>query len=228
MKRITIGSIIIIILLLLATASAAAEELDMAYIQGGALVTNFTAPNARGVIARYTGVDLNEPVRKMRCKARFYGGGAVALVATPSPELSLHGITQRSIHAVFSSDGYHFGFYEDGILTDVLADGYTLDLTGETEYSFGFSISGNTITLTLPTGEKVKKWDDRVKTCNGQYIIFEHYLTADTVAHGFAPEITYVYGKGNNRRALEDDFQREDGLPGEAPTGHAYVQFRNE
>lgn len=204
------------------------SALDLAFIQDKALVTNLNYPNEKGIIARYTGLDLGEVPTQVTCRARFVGGGSVALVVTPSSEWSVQGITERSIHAVFTSDGYHFGFFEDGILTDVLADGYTLDTTGETEYTFGFAISGNTITLQLPTGKKVKKRDDRVVSCGGTHVIFEHYVTAEEAEIGAAPVITYLYAKGKALPAAEDDFQRPNGLPVAAPTGHTYVQFRNE
>ncbi len=206
-----------------------ASQLDVAYIKDGALVTNFNHLNEKGVVARYTGVDLGEAPTEVKCKARFYGGGAVAIVTTPSEEWSLAGITSRSIHAVFTSESYHFGFYENGVLVDVLADAYTLDTSGEKEYTFGFTISRSTITFLLPTGKKVKKVDDdRVKTCNGQRVIFEHYLTAEDVAGGSQAAITYCYAKGPKLKALKDTFERADGLPMEAPSGHLYVQFRNE
>lgn len=203
-------------------------ELDLAYIRSGALVTNFLNPTVDGIIARYTGTDLGASVKEVTCRARFYGGGAVALISGPIAEWSVDGITTRSIHAVFTSDGYHFGFFEDGRLTDVLADPYTLDLTGQTEYSFGYTISGTTITLQLPNGKKITKRDDRVKTCNGSRVIYEHYLTAENVAEQVAPEITYIRAKGGAKPTLKDDFQRADGLPASAPSGHIYAQFRNE
>ena len=137
-------------------------------------------------------------------------------------------MTTRSIHLVISSESYHFGFFEDGSLTDVLTGLYTLDTSGETEYTFGFSISNTTITLQLPTGEKVKKRDERVKTCNGTRIVFEHYLTATDVESNAMPSITYIYSKGKSKPALEDDFQRSDGALIESPTGHIYALFRND
>lgn len=202
--------------------------LDLAYIRDGALVTNLNAPNSRGIIARYTGADLGEVPREVTCTARFEGGGAVAIVATPSGDWSLAGITAASLHAVFTGSSYHFGFYEGGVLTDVLAGEYALDLGGTTEYTFGFTVKGDTLTLLLPNGKRDKKIDERVKTLNGRHVIFEHYLSAGDVAAGAAPAITAVYAKGADLPALEDDFQRGDGLPVAAPSGHVYVQFRNE
>ncbi len=202
---------------------------ENAYIQDGQLVTNLNFPNERGVIAKYTGIDLGEAPKEVRCKARFYGGGAVALVTTPSDSWSVEGITDRSIHAVFTSNSYHFGFFENGQLADVLSGSYDLDVTGKKEYDFGFTISKNNITFLLPTGKKVRKTDDeRVKACNGPYVFFEHYMTPEDAAIGAAPAITYVYAKGAKTPALKDDFNRTGGLPLTAPTGHVYVQFRNE
>lgn len=203
-------------------------ELDVAYIRDGELVTNFNYPNDKGIIARYTGVDLGEAPEKVSCRARFDGGGAVALIAYPAGKWSLAGLSERSIHVVFASDSYHLGFFEDGILTDVLTGEYTLDTTGEKEYTFGFAISKSTITLQLPTGKTAKKKDDRVLSCNGRNIIYEHYLSAGEVEREAAPVITYVYAKGRALPALEDDFQRGDGLPYMAPSGHLYAEFRNE
>ncbi len=202
---------------------------ENAFIQDGQLVTNLNFPNDKGVIARYTGIDLGEVPKEVKCKARFYGGGAVALVITPSDSWSVEGITARSIHAVFTSSSYHFGFFEDGQLSDVLSGPYELDLTGKKEYTFGFTIAGNNITFLLPTGKKVKKTDDkRVKACNGQYVFFEHYITPEDAAIGAMPAITYAYAKGAKQPAMKDDFQRSDGLPLSAPTGHIYRQFRND
>lgn len=203
-------------------------DLDLAFIRDGALVTNLNYPNARGVIARYTGVDLGEPPREVLCTARFDGGGAVAIIAGLDGHWSLEGITARSIHAVFTSEGYHFGFYEDGVLSDVLAGEYTLDTTGGTAYTFGFTISKRSLTLRLPTGGKDVKVDDRVVSLNGPYVVFEHYLTERDVERGASPAMTRVYAKGASLPALEDTFDRMDGLPVSAPSGHAYVQFRND
>lgn len=215
------------------------SQLDLAYILHGELVTNFNFPTDKGVVARYTGVDLLEPPVKVSCRAKFYGGGAVAIVsgpinsmlvdseAGPVSAFTVESITMRSIHAVFASDGYYFGFYEDGVLTDVLTGEYALDTTGQTEYTFGYSISGTTITLALPTGKTVKKKDPRVESCNGGRVFFEHYVTAEDAAEGYAPAITYVYAAGKEFPALEDDFGRTDGLPIAAPTGHTYIQFSN-
>lgn len=203
------------------------SQLDLAYIRDGELVTNLNQPNAKGIIARYTGADLGEAARRVSCTARFVGGGAVAIVAGPLEAWSVAGIMERSIHIVFASDGYHLGFCEGGVLKDVLTGEYTLDLSGETEYTFGFSISGDTITLQLPNGKTTKKKDARVKDCNGPRVIFEHYLTDAERAAGAYPAITAVYAKGRSLPALEDDFTRRDGLPVSAPSGHDYVQFRN-
>jgi len=202
--------------------------LDIALIRDGALVTNLNFENPRGVIARYTGVDLGEAPQTVTCRARFDGGGAVALISSAGGAWSIDGITKASIHAVFTSESYHFGFFEDGVLSDVLAGEYTLDRTGGKEYTFGYTISGTTLTLKLPNGKTDKKIDERVKALNGPYVIFEHYLTAEDVAAGAAPAIVSVYAKGKSLPALKDDFQRGDGLPFIAPSGHVYVQFRNE
>lgn len=235
MRHLRVLAFLLAALITLTTLSVSAEifvfsdtdDLDIAYIKDSALVTNFNYPNGNGIIARYTGVDLGEAPKEVKCSARFNGGGAVALVTTPSEDWSVAGITARSLHVVFSSEGYYLGFYEDGILTDVLTGAYTLDLTGETVYTFGMTISGSTITLALPNGKTVKKRDDRVKTCNGAYVIFEHYLTAENVEEHNAPAITSVYAKGASLDALKDDFDRNDGLPFVAPSGHVYMQFRN-
>lgn len=202
--------------------------LDIAYIQGGALVTSHAMPNPRGVIARYTGAELESTVQEVKCRARFEGGGSITLVLGPIEPWALSGIIDRSIHVVFSSEGCYLGFYENGALKDVIAEAYELDTTGETEYTFGISISGETATVLLPTGKKVKKRDSRVKSCNGPRVVFEHYLTAEEVAKGASPRLTYVYAKPAKGAALEDSFDRPDGLPFMAPTGQPYVQFRND
>ncbi|MDR0897670.1 MAG: hypothetical protein LBN04_07415 [Oscillospiraceae bacterium] len=204
------------------------ETLEVAYRRDGMLVTNLNAPNPAGVIARYTGVDLGETAREVRCKARFYGGGAVALLSCPQGDWTVGGLTATAIHLVFAADGYYIGFCENGVLTDVLTGAYTLDLTGETEYSFGFKISGSTLTVSLPNGKTVKKQDARVKTCGGPRVVFEHYLTAEDAANGFAPAITSAYAKGKDLPAYEDDFERADGRLRLAPSGHSYVLFRND
>ncbi|MDR0928218.1 MAG: hypothetical protein LBM74_00705 [Oscillospiraceae bacterium] len=206
----------------------ALETLEVAYIRDGALVTNLNAPNPSGIIARYTGVDLGETAREVRCKARFYGGGAVALLVCPEGEWTVDGLTATAIHIVFAADGYYIGFCQDGVLKDVLTGSYKLDLSGEKEYTFGCRIVGSTLTVTLPTGRIVKKKDDRVKACGGPRVVFEHYLTAADAANGFAPAITYATAKGKELPAYKDDFEREDGSLTTAPTGHVYALFRNE
>ena len=204
------------------------SPLDLAFIQEGVLVTNLNYANEKGIIARYTGVDLGEAPQKILCRATFQGGGAIALISSAGGDFSLAGIQRASIHAVFTSNGYHFGFYEGGVLIDVLAGEYTLDTTGNTEYTFGYTIVRNTITLQLPNGKTVKKVDDpRVSALNGPIVIFEHYLSPEDVTAEARPAITYVYAKGKSLPALEDTFQRRNGLPIQSPTGHAYVSFRN-
>ncbi|MDR0897285.1 MAG: hypothetical protein LBN04_05455 [Oscillospiraceae bacterium] len=212
----------------LSLGTPALETLEVAYRKDGMLVTNLNAPAPSGVIARYTGIDLGETASEVRCKARFYGGGAVALLSCPEGLWSVDGLTASAIHLVFAADGYYIGFCENGVLKDVLTGAYTLDLTGEKEYSFGFKISGSTLTVTLPSGKTVKKKDDRVKTCGGSRVVFEHYLTAADVENGFAPAITYAFAKGKSLPAFEDDFERADGILKRAPSGHDYIAFRNE
>lgn len=203
------------------------SQLDQAYIRDGRLVTNYTEPNRAGTVARYTGVELGEVVARASCTATFAGGGAVAIVCGPL-EWSVAGITARSIHAVFTAEGYHFGFYENGVLEDVLAGSYALDTSGETEYSFGFSIRDRTITLRLPDGKTARKYDERVIRCGGTRVVFEHYLTAGDVLAGASPAIVSVDAAGASLPPLHDDFNRRDGLPHIAPSGHMYYQFRND
>lgn len=175
--------------------------------------------------ACYTSADLGGAVTKMSAKARFFGGGACALIATPNRPESVSAITDCSVHVVFDAHGYFIGFCENGTLTDVKTGEYTLDLTGSKTYSFGWSISGSTLTLRLPGGGTAKYKGDRVKTCGGPYAVWEHYMTPADSVLGTGPVFTEISGVG--KTALEDDFERADGEPLAAPSGQAYICFSN-
>ena len=175
--------------------------------------------------ACYTGADLGGTVKKMSARARFFGGGACALTATPNYPDEVADITACSIHIVFDAGGYYLGFCRDGVIKDVKTGAYTLDLTGETEYSFGWEIQGRTITLTLPTGKKVKYTGDLVKECGGNYAVWEHYMTDTDLALGTGPAFTYIEGTGET--CLTDDFSGADGALTAAPTGQEYIVFAN-
>ena len=115
-------------------------------------------------------------------------------------------------------------FDENGALKDVKTGEYTLDLTGEKTYSFGWSVSGRTITLTLPTGKTVKYTGDQVKACGGQYAVWEQYMTEDDLLAGTGPAYTGIRGVGQT--SLRDDF-KTDGELTNAPTGQEYILFSN-
>lgn len=196
-----------------------------ANVQAEARITSEMLVFHDAVYACYTGADLGGTVKKMSAKARFFGGGACALIATSNYPDSVGSITARAIHVVFDARGYFLGFCEDGTVTDVKTGEYTLDLTGEKEYSFGWSISGDTITLTLPTGKTVKYKNDRVKEYGGRYAVWEHYLTPEDRLLGTGPAFTSISGTGET--SLQDDFARPDGALDSAPTGQAYICFAN-
>ena len=191
---------------------------------GDAIVTEGVLIFNDAEAACYTSADLGGTVKQMRAKARFYGGGACALIATPNYPDTVDAITGRSIHVVFDAHGYFLGFYENGALKDVKTGEYTLDLTGEKTYSFGWSVSGRTITLTLPTGKTVKYTGDQVKACGGQYAVWEHYMTGDDLLAGTGPAYTGIRGVGQT--SLRDDF-KTDGELTNAPTGQEYILFSN-
>lgn len=204
--------------LLMCLCALSASALSDALVTEGALV--FSDAQA----ACYTSADLGGTVTQMRAKARFYGGGACALIATPNYPDAVDAITSRSIHVVFDAHGYFLGFYENGVLKDVKTGEYTLDLTGEKTYSFGWRISGRTITLTLPTGKTVKYTGDQVKECGGQYAVWEHYMTENDLLTGTGPAYTGIRGVG--KTTLRDDF-KTDGALTSAPTGQEYILLSN-
>lgn len=175
--------------------------------------------------ACYTGAELGGKVTKMSAKARFFGGGACALIATPNLPDSVAAITGCSVHIVFDAHGYYLGFCRDGEVKDVKTGAYTLDLTGEKEYAFGWEIKGRTITLTLPTGKKVKYTGDAVVECGGGYAVWEHYMTESDKMLGTGPAFTLIEGAGET--ALHDDFSAAEGELTVAPTGQAYICFAN-
>jgi len=197
---------------------------DQAYIKDGRLVAN---ANLIGVNAKYTGINLgtgNVPT-SMKCKAIFNSTSTLALISNYNGLNKVSDITNGSLHIVFTNKNIQLGLFDNKTLNVIYMHTFVTpcSLDGVTEYTFEWSVSGDTITFTLPDGIFTYT-DNRIPTYLGQYCTFEHYWNSTTQE---PPIFTYFEVKGTDF-TLIDSFKRQNGTIGIAPTGQAYVQINEQ
>lgn len=210
-----------------------------AYIHDSMLVGN----SNKG--AKYTQVDMGSKVQKMMCRYKLRqtsngNTGCVTLITLPSRDITdaepVNDIGAGSVHVTFTPVNAQVGVFVNHALSIVETISYaSLTADETTEYQVGIEFTGsNTLKVYLPTGATQNVTDSRIDANNGQYIIFEHYTQNyaqsdyPTVTEQMPqPLMTGFYCKAESTVELRDNFHREDGAIGTAPSGQVYRSFVN-
>ena len=207
---------------------------EQAFIKNGELTCNNDHLNASGSVAKYTSVDMESAIKKVMCRGKFRTlstNDNITLIATQLKTLlNVQDIVQKSIHIIFSGTTCYVDTFSQGNRTTHAT--YTYTILANTEYEFGWALSGNTLTVYLPNGEQKTVTNSAFSDANGRYLIFEHFSYSTTpttpVTDEFGqPVITGIYCTCADGLPLRDNFKRPGGLPLVATTGHVYRQFRN-
>jgi hypothetical protein len=208
---------------------------DQAFIKNGELTCNNDHQNANTSVAKYTKADMGSDVTKIMCSGYFKSvenvGNSIVLISTKLEDYAnVQNITRGSIHVGFSPNGAAVQVMVDNSLITI--KDYSFSLTANQVYTFGWSLSGDTITIYLPNNTTDTVTDERFANLVGKYMIFEHFRyrnsATDTPTDDFGqPVITGIYAECASGHPLRDNFKRADGSPDVAPTGHVYSQFRN-
>ena len=144
------------------------------YLTNLKLICNNNFANGAGTVAKYTCVDLKENSKKVMCKAKFIGETSIALISMKNGYRKVEDVTNKSIHVVFGKTSALVGYFVDNILTDVENVQYA-QLTDDIEYSFGYELNGDNLTVYLPDGRSKVLNNSNWQQCNGQYVCWEHF-----------------------------------------------------
>lgn len=188
----------------------------------------YTNSSGKPRTAVYTGVDAQVVPKGMRSKIRFLPGsqqGTVALISNQNGLTTVKNITDKSLHIVFTQTNANIGIFDGNGLENLKTVNYKerCKVDGETEYEIGWSVEGNTISVTTPEGEVTTVTDDRIPLVMGKYCTFEHYWDGAMAAR---PIFSYFEVTDNtDTPIITDDFDRPDGEIATAPTGQSYTTF---
>ncbi len=188
----------------------------------------YTNGSGKPRTAVYTGVDAKVVPKGMRSKIRFLPGsqqGTVALISNQNGLTTVKNITDKSLHIVFTQSNANIGIFYGNGLKNLKTVNYNelCKVDGETEYEIGWSVEGNTISVTTPEGEVTTVTDDRIPLVMGKYCTFEHYWDGAMAAR---PIFSYFEVTDNtDTPIITDDFNIPDGEIATAPTGQSYTMF---
>ena len=210
---------------------------DQAFVFEESLDCTNGCISTSGVVAKYVKVDMGANIKELCARVKWVHctsddiDGSVALVITNlDTRYPVEDITKGSIHLVFSCDGLSVGIYAE--TNDIIARfGYS-KLVPNTEYDIGFKVAGSTLTITLPNGDTQTVTDSRIATYWGKYAIWEHFISdvqeTEIPTNVFPHAVfTGLYAVNMENMRLRDNFKRQNGSIGIAPTGHIYKTFRN-
>lgn len=136
--------------------------------------------------ACYNVLTLGRFVKSVHCDISFVGTsgnvGSVAMIAmAPADPKSptVAEIVQNSIHVVFTQTNVIIGIFDNGVYDQPTVTYAAPCATDGTIYQdVGWSLAGNTMTLTLPDGTTSTYSDSRFSAKNGLTAIVEHYWFA--------------------------------------------------
>ena len=218
---------------LIGKASLDFSVFNLAYIKDRKVTCNYTEGST--TTAKYTGVDLGEGVLPVSMKFKVIfsegtGSSSAMAISNPNGLTKVANITKSSCHFGMTlnqafiewfTDTVNDGKYKYNFTTPCKADGVT-------EYTFGWSVSGNTVTFTMPDGATQVYTDAQMATHLGRYCTFEHFANGITDGENRTlPQFTYFEIVTNTGKTIIDKFRRFDGAIGNAPTGESYVQITN-
>lgn len=141
-----------------------------------------TAPDSGfSSTASYSVLTLGRPVRSVQCDVSFLGatGGAIAMIgmqpANPKAP-TVAEIVQNALHLVFTDTKVDVAFFQAGVyVIETVNYAAPCARDGTVYPNVGWSISGDTLTVTLPDGSILTRTDARFAQVNGVTAIIEHY-----------------------------------------------------
>jgi hypothetical protein len=123
---------------------------------------------------------LGRPVRSIHCDLSFLGTGAgIALVGTapanPKAPTAAE-IVQNALHLVFTDTKVDVAMFVAGAyVTEAVTYPAPCTQDGTVYPNVGWSLSGNTLTVSLPGGSTLTRTDGRFARVIGPTAIIEHY-----------------------------------------------------
>lgn len=197
-----------------------------AYILNKKLVANDTSGTS-DVSAQYTVAKMENTVNKIMLKCIFDTNTTIAIITEPNGMTNVTDVTKRSIHITFNANGCSVGYFDNAVLTNIKNTGWEGDYIGK-EVTIGFEISGNVITVYLPNGNTLTVTNEKLISCGGKYVLWEHYMGGLNKRIFHSAQFTKIYAEDADGNVLCDDFNRENGSIGISPQGYVYAQFTNE
>ncbi|MEI9885901.1 MAG: hypothetical protein WDN08_05255 [Rhizomicrobium sp.] len=131
--------------------------------------------------AAYSAIDFGRTPSKIRAHVSFGAGndgGSAALINTHTLDTAdiNHIAVDGSLHMVFSNTQCNVGIYLANVLSAVAIINYPTPLAKDgTVYTFGYDISGETLTFIVPNMAPVVISDKRFLLYQGRYVTFEHF-----------------------------------------------------
>lgn len=195
--------------------------------------------------AKYTQIDMGSNCKRMMCRFKLravnsVNTGCITLITLKerltNDNSPTNDIGHGSVHVTFTATNVQSAIFVDTnqVFSTIT---YSSPLVGdeETEYEIGMEFLGsNQLKLYLPDGTSQTVTDSRIDTYNGRYIIFEHYTQSfDEEDYPIVTEqmpqalITGFYCRCEENVELRDNFRRENGAVGTAPSGQVYRTWAN-
>lgn len=147
-----------------------------ATISDGAVIA---ADSGNATTAAYAGIDLGAGNTPKMMYSKFHyrntgtaNSGSVGLISNPNGLDEVSDITNDSVHIVFTESIVGVSYYDGGAATLLAEYGYTT-LVEDTEYTVGWSVSGNTFTIMLPDGTTRNITNATLAAQLGRYLTWE-------------------------------------------------------
>lgn len=199
-------------------------DYDLQYIYNNRL---FATDSGKSTTAKYATATLSDKPNKMMAKVIFTSGrieGSFDLISNPNGTDGANDICKSSIHIVFMANCVQIGVWitENNVrkLKILSAPTYSISQDGKTEYTIGWELNGNVLTVYKPDGTTYKETNDLFISNNGKYVTYEHYWSGSEKCRTIATRIeAYV----NGQLEFWDNFKRPDGILTRSSSGHDYV-----
>lgn len=219
-----------------------------AYINNMKMVWNAIPGNSNLVASYNTLQALTDKVCSMSCKAIWNssdddGFTFIAITSNPNGIHNTKGvyteldnkpathINKKSIHPTFTKTCCDLGIMLDGVLTikhSIVYDN-SIVADGVMEYSFGWSVDDEGITVNTPDGKSHRflNLDDGVDYLDycGKYCCFEFFNNKSGM--GAHPQVTKIEVVQSDGFIIYDNFIRPNGLLGQTPAGFIWHQSSN-
>lgn len=208
------------------------SKYDQMYIWDSKVICNNNNKDSKNVVAKYAQVDMVSNISIAKIRFIATKTFTTTLVITNlKTRGNIGNITYGSIHICFHRNFVAFGLYVNNHWDYQRVEYSNLNI-GQ-EYVVGVELLGsNQIKMLLPDKTDQTFNIEELDNYVGNRFIFEHYFTntdseIKNNVDGYSP-FTGVYCKGTESNdILKDNFKRQNGSLGSAPTGQTYVLFHN-